>query len=153
MLQKVIACFCLCFFCYGVWAQEGETVGLGKVQCSFSLDKDGRPVYAVSFGGKPVVLPSRMGFVLAEDSTFYKGFSLVGVERRAVDTVWQPVWGDVQRIRDHYAELTVHLRKSGSGGLLDIIFRVYPGSLCGADCTSPGIGGGRQVGGYHFPGF
>ena len=123
MLQKVIACFCLCFFYSLGRAQEGETVKMGRVQCSFSLDKDGRPVYAVSFGGKPVVLPSRMGFVLADDSTFYKGFSLVGVERRAVDTVWQPVWGDVKDIRDRYAELTVHLRKSDR--LLDIIFRVF----------------------------
>ena len=74
MLQKVIACLCLCLFCYLVRAQEGESVKLGKVQCSFSLDKDGRPMYAVSFGGKPVVLPSQMGFVLVEDSSFYKGF-------------------------------------------------------------------------------
>jgi glucan 1,4-alpha-glucosidase len=126
MLEKVIACFCLCFFCYLVRAQEGESVKLGKVQCSFSLDKDGRPIYAVSFEGKPVVLPSRMGFVLLEDSSFYKGFLLTGVERRAVDTVWQPVWGDVKSIRDHYAELTVHLRESAAGGrLLDIVFRVF----------------------------
>ena len=102
----------------------GEEVTMGKVRLNFSLDAAGEPVYAVSYGDKPVVLPSRLGFVLAEDSTFYKGFSLLGVERKSFDSVWQPVWGEVRNIRDHYEQLTVHL-KDGSARLLDIAFRVF----------------------------
>ncbi|HEV2483311.1 MAG TPA: glycoside hydrolase family 97 protein, partial [Puia sp.] len=63
------------------------------------------------------------------------------------DSVWQPVWGEVREIRDHYEQLRVHLRKSdarpgqggsagstegaadgtmgGGGRLLDIVFRVF----------------------------
>lgn len=107
-----------------------QEVTVGKVRLSFSLDAAGEPVYAVSYGDKPVVLPSRLGFVLAEDSTFYKGFTLLGFERKSFDSVWQPVWGEVRDIRDRHEQLTVHLRKpggptGGSGRLLDIVFRVF----------------------------
>ena len=118
-MLKVIACFCLCCFFYTVRAQRsssaapGEDVTMGKVRLHFSLDAGGEPVYTVSYGDKPVILPSRLGFVLAEDSTFYKGFALVGVERKSFDSFWQPVWGEVREIRDHYEQLTVHLKSDG----------------------------------------
>lgn len=96
---------------------------MGKVQLRFSLSARGEPMYEVNFDGRPVVLPSRLGFVLKEDSTFYKGFSLLGVERASFDSVWQPVWGEVRIIRDHYQELKVHLVSGGR--LLDIVFRVF----------------------------
>lgn len=146
---KVIACFCL-FVCFlKVRAQQKETVTMGKVELSFSLEGDGIPVYAVSYGGKPVVLPSRLGFVLAEDSNFYRGFVLRGTERRSVDETWAPVWGQVKEIRNRYEQLTVHLQEVGKlgagtsgqsqeagtsgqsqgagapGKLLDIVFRVF----------------------------
>jgi hypothetical protein len=130
-MLKVIACFCLCCFFYTVRAQRsssaapGEDVTMGKVRLHFSLDAGGEPVYTVSYGDKPVILPSRLGFVLAEDSTFYKGFALVGVERKSFDSLWQPVWGEVREIRDHYEQLTVHLRETAGGRLLDIVFRVF----------------------------
>jgi hypothetical protein len=151
---KVIACFCLLFCCYKVKVRgEGlfqgggpETVQLGKVKLTVTLNGEGTPVYAVNFGDKPVVLPSRLGFVLKEDSVFYRGFSWKGAERKSVDAVWQPVWGEVKDIRNHYEELTVHLEKGGSGSgvgmagetgsgaggsaatpdrWLDIVFRVF----------------------------
>ena len=98
---------------------------MGKVRLNFSLDAGGEPVYSVSYGDKPVVLSSRLGFVLAEDSTFYKGFTLLGVERSTFDSVWQPVWGEVREIRDHYEQLTAHLQERVGGRLLDIVFRVF----------------------------
>jgi hypothetical protein len=120
---------------------------MNRVQLSFSLDGEGRPVYAVNYDGKPVILPSRLGFVLSADSVFYKGFVVAGVIRRTVDTTWKPVWGEVASIRDHFEELTVHLEKpaaalggaaggSAADGLaggsvtaaarrLDIVFRVF----------------------------
>ncbi|GGB15498.1 alpha-glucosidase [Puia dinghuensis] len=90
---------------------------------TFVLDGEGRPVYSVSYAGRPVVLPSRLGFVLSADSSFFTGFVLRGQERRVVDTVWRPVWGEVAAIRDHYEELTVHLERMGRW--LDIVFRVF----------------------------
>jgi hypothetical protein len=131
---KIIACLCLSLICYsGMRAQE-ETVQMGKVKLSFSLDGEGVPHYAVRFDDKPVVLSSRLGFNLSEDSTFYKGFAWKGAEKRTVDETWQPVWGEVKDIRNHYDEVVIHLQEKGTGDrgtgtvggrLLDIIFRVF----------------------------
>ena len=130
---KVIACFCLLLSCYLADGQEKgrppgkEVVQLGRVRLTVELDGEGAPVYAVNFGDRAVVLPSRMGFVLKEDSLFYRGFGWKGVDRRSVDESWKPVWGEVATIRNRYEELTVHLSKEGAAGgrLLDIVFRVF----------------------------
>ena len=96
---------------------------MDKVGLIVTLDGAGAPSYGVSFAGKPVVLPSHLGFVLDQDSSFYQGFEWLGVNRRTVDEKWQPVWGEVREIRNHYEELVVHLRKGDK--LMDLAFRVF----------------------------
>ncbi|HXB07538.1 MAG TPA: glycoside hydrolase family 97 protein [Puia sp.] len=125
MPNRVLACFCLCFFCFAftICAQAPLTASLGRVQLQFSLDASGQPMYAVNFGGRPVVLSSKLGFSLSVDSAFYRGFVVRGSETRTVDQTWNPVWGEVRVIRDHYAELTVHLQKGDRR--LDLVFRVF----------------------------
>jgi len=109
-----------------VRAQQKETIQLGKVQLTFMLNGEGTPVYTVSFGDKPVVLSSRLGFALKEDAVFYKGFVVRGIERTRVDETWQPVWGEVRDIRNRYEQMTIHLQKGGrEARLLDIVFRVF----------------------------
>ncbi|ASZ09692.1 glycoside hydrolase family 97 protein [Chitinophaga pendula] len=108
-------------------SQQKDTAeaSLAQVKLQFALDAAGRPTYTVSYQRTPLIVPSAMGFVLAEDSTFYKGFVLTGTDRRSVDERWQPVWGEVKDIRNHYEQLTIHLRQASSGRLLDIVFRVF----------------------------
>jgi len=100
---------------------------MNKIKLSFMLDSDGSPMYEVSFSGRPVIKPSHMGFKLDKDSLFFTHFKLLGVGRSPADASWQPVWGEVSRIRDHYEQLTVHLQKPGvvAASRLDIIFRVF----------------------------
>ena len=89
---------------------------MGKVKLVFRLDGQGEPVYSVTYGDKAVILPSKMGFRLREaDSVFSEGFVMTGVERKEVDTTWEPVWGETKYIRDHHREMRVHLRQTGSG--------------------------------------
>ncbi len=115
-MPKIFACLCLSLLCYtGIRAQK-ETLQLEKMKLEFMLDGAGSPQYEVSFDGKPVILSSRLGFSLNEDSLFSQGFVLKGVERTAVDETWQPVWGETKNIRNHYAQLIVHLQKGGAAG-------------------------------------
>jgi glucan 1,4-alpha-glucosidase len=121
----VMACF---FSLIHIWAQPPQvnSVVLGKVQVEFRVDENGTPQYTVSFGQRPVINWSRLGFALDSDSSFYTGFQLINIARRSSDQTWQPVWGEVKNIRNHYEELTVHLQKKGSPHrLLDIVFRVF----------------------------
>src|ERR1700753_2300362 len=96
--------YCL-FLSAGIRAQRSETVEMDKVKMTVTLDWQGAPHYAVWYKEKPVLLSSGLGFVLDKDSIFYKGFSWVGAERKTVDEVWQPVWGVLRDIRNHYEQL------------------------------------------------
>lgn len=79
--------------------------------------------YAVYLGTQAIVKPSPLGFVLQEDSTFYKQFKVTGHETRSVDEHWRPVWGEVNSIRNQYQELRVHLQQGDR--VLNIVFRVF----------------------------
>jgi len=128
LLSKFAFCYLLLVMVTVQFAQAQREEGavMDKVKLSFRLDGEGAPSYAVSFDDKPVILPSRMGFSLDQDSLFDRGFEWIGVEKTSVDRSWRPVWGEVKDIRDHYAQLTIHLRKGGaSPRLLDIVFKVF----------------------------
>ncbi|HEX4850593.1 MAG TPA: glycoside hydrolase family 97 N-terminal domain-containing protein, partial [Puia sp.] len=127
-MRKYISALFFLFAVYNCQAQPNNELALqmGKVSCRFSLNQDGRPEYEINFNQKPVILKSGMGFSLADDSLFFKGFQVKGVERRSVDETWQPVWGETKNIRNHFDELVVHLRQQNAPGrLLDIAFRIF----------------------------
>ncbi|MGI4866845.1 MAG: glycoside hydrolase family 97 protein [Janthinobacterium lividum] len=102
------------------------TAHLDKVKLTFALGSDGRPTYAVAYGTKPVVNASRLGLVLQDGPGFDGPLVLAGSEVTNVDDTWQPVWGEVKSIRNHYQQLTVHLRQAAAPGRrLDVVFRVF----------------------------
>jgi len=124
------ACFCiLCFLVFqSVFAQSKNAASsiLGKINLQFTLDENGQPAYSVFFNQKPVILSSPLGFSLSDDSLFYKDFVMTGAEEKTVDENWQPVWGELKNIRNHYKQLVVHLaQKNKKHRLLDIVFRVF----------------------------
>ncbi|OGX90884.1 glycoside hydrolase family 97 protein [Hymenobacter coccineus] len=99
---------------------------LGSVKVVFALNAAGQPTYSVACGQKPVVNASRLGITLADGPGFDGPLVLLGSERKDVDNTWQPVWGEVKNIRDHYQQLTVHLRQlAAPGRRLDVVFRVF----------------------------
>lgn len=128
-LLKMIPCWALVAALIpraGAQNTQPVTVSVDKVTLTFALDAVGTPVYAVNYDRQPVIAPSRMGFALADDSTFYKDFEWGYSSRRSVDDSWQPVWGEVKTIRDRHEELTVSLRqRKAPGRLLNIVFRVF----------------------------
>lgn len=110
-----------------VHAQENKaiTAGMNKVKLEFMLNAEGKPIYSVTYGDKAVIKPSPMGFTLT-DGDLDKGFELTGSETATFDETWKPVWGEVSNIRNHYNQLTVHLRqKAGQKRVMNIIFRVF----------------------------
>jgi hypothetical protein len=110
------------------FAQDKKTTGaqLSKVKLDFAIDADGHPEYSVTYNQKPVIKPSRMGIKLLNDTGFDQHLQLISTETTNVDELWKPVWGEVSVIRNHYQQLTVHLKqKDAPGRLMDIVFRVF----------------------------
>ncbi len=104
---------------------QNLSITMKAVTVNFTLDENGKPAYDVSYGNKRVIRPSYMGFVLSDLDPLDAGFVLLGSERNSHDETWDPVWGEVHSIRDHYEQLTVHLKQKSSNRLLDIIFRAF----------------------------
>ncbi len=104
---------------------QAITVSMQKVKMDFMLNKDGVPVYSVSYDQKTIIQPSALGFTFVNNDNFGSNFEILGSEKRSVDETWKPVWGEVNEIRNHYNEVTVHLKQNGTNRLLDIIFRVF----------------------------
>lgn len=123
VLKNMITGWLLLATALGVKAQ---TAGLDNVKLNFSLDGNGQPVYTVDYKNNPVILPSKLGFTLEDDSLFYKGFKVLGTKENVTDETWQTVWGEEKNIRNHYRQLTVHLQQQRHPfRLLDIEFRVF----------------------------
>ena len=92
----------------------------GNVVVRFSIASGGVPTYEVSYKGKAVVKPSRLGLELAKDKHASKGldetdllddFEIKNVENSAFDETWTPVWGETKTIRNHYNEMLVTLEQ------------------------------------------
>ena len=86
------------------------------------LNETGTPVYSVSYNDKEIIKPSIMGFVLSNNDDFSKNFQILGSEKKSFDETWKPVWGEVNQIRNHYNEVTIHLKQNTTNRLLDISF-------------------------------
>ncbi len=76
----------------------------GELAFSFDLLPDGVPVYSISNQGRPVVLSSTLGLVGWE-----RGFRLGDIHTVMCDTVWKPVYGERNQVRDHFQEMTITL--------------------------------------------
>jgi hypothetical protein len=87
----------------------------GKLTLSFRLTAAGAPVYALTFAGRPVVRESRLGLELKDRRGLTDGFTVAKVETSETDEAWEPVWGEVRRIRNHYQEAAFTLVQAGEG--------------------------------------
>ena len=96
----------------------------GSIRVSFELQGT-VPTYSVSYQGKAVILPSRLGYDLDGTSDLLDGFSLIGEERTTFDETWTPVWGENREIRNHYNELLVSLAQTADDRYMNVRFRVY----------------------------
>jgi hypothetical protein len=127
-MKKIFSCLIGLAVCGCVYAQGDNDIQatMNKVKLDFKLDADGRPVYDVFYGQQPVIKPSRLGIKLLDDSNFDDHFEIKATERKTVDDTWDPVWGEVKHIRNHYEQVTIHLKQQNAPKrLLDIVFRVF----------------------------
>ena len=117
----------MCLVCLGlagrVHASE-VTSPNGEMKLSFTL-RDSKPYYSVSFRGKPVIKPSRLGYELHNAESLLEGFTQTGEKISTFDETWTPVWGENKTIRNHYKELLVGLIQEKTGRVMNLRFRVY----------------------------
>jgi hypothetical protein len=102
----------------------------GKFVMTFSLRNNGTPTYQLVYTGKVVIKPSAMGFELKDDNkSLLNDFVVANTETASHDLSWEPVWGEVKTIRDHYNELAVTLTQKGTDRQMIIRFRMFNDGL------------------------
>ncbi len=122
LLSTLMGALCFQTLCAG----EVLTSPGGNLSLSFDV-KDGRPTYSLSFEGREVIRPSRLGFVLSDAPALQAGFVQTDAVRSTFDETWEPVWGETKTIRNHYNELAVTLRQGDR--TMIVRFRLYDDGL------------------------
>lgn len=108
---------------------EGITSPNGLLKLNFSVNAQGEPVYELSYKGKEVVKPSKLGLELKNAPALMNGFTLTDTQTTTFDETWEPVWGEVKKIRNNYNELAVVLDQKAEGRNILIRFRLYNDGL------------------------
>lgn len=117
-------------FFFGTSAKaESITSPDGQLKLNFSVNMQGEPVYELSYKGKEVIKPSKLGLELKNDPGLINGFTLADIKTSAFDETWEPVWGEVKSIRNHYNEMAVTLNQKAQDRNLIICFRLYNDGL------------------------
>lgn len=124
-----LACFLLALFMSGAAMAESITSPDGQLRLNFSVNSQGEPVYELSYKGKAVIKPSKLGLELKNDPGLMNGFTLAGTETSTFDETWEPVWGEVKQIRNHYNEMAVTLNQKAQDRNIIIRFRLFDDGL------------------------
>ena len=109
ILTTAVLCLLLSFSMGATAMAESITSPDGQLKLNFSVNMQGEPVYELSYKGKEVIKPSKLGLELKNDPGLMNGFTLADIKTSAFDETWEPVWGEVKSIRNHYNEMAVNL--------------------------------------------
>lgn len=124
-----MACFLLVLIMSSAAMAESITSPNGQLKLNFSVNAQGEPVYELFYKGKSVINPSKLGLELKNDSGLMNGFTLANASTSTFDETWQPVWGEVKYIRNHYNELVVTLNQKVQDRNMIIRFRLFNDGL------------------------
>lgn len=122
-------CMLLVLLLGGVAKAEELTSPNGQLQLNFSVNAQGTPVYELFYKGKAVIKPSKLGLELKDDPGLMDGFSIADVKTSTFDETWEPVWGEVKQIRNHYNEMAVTLQQQAQNRHIVIRFRLFDDGL------------------------
>jgi hypothetical protein len=100
----------------------------GQLQVLFSVD-DGIPTYQLSYKGKTVIKPSKMGLELFDSTDLIHNFSIIDTQTSSFDETWTPVWGEESKIRNHYNEMAVTLQQENTQRKMIVRFRLFDDGL------------------------
>ncbi len=126
--RNLLSVLLLSFFSLSVYPQQKNSISvkMNSVKLLFSLTLDGTPQYSLFYGSKPVVRPSNLGFTFDQGISLTNNFKVLKIDSLTIDETWKPVWGEVNQIRNHYKQLTVHLQQQNPNEILmDVVFKVY----------------------------
>ncbi|MEG0889810.1 MAG: glycoside hydrolase family 97 N-terminal domain-containing protein, partial [Bacteroides sp.] len=128
-LTATLTCLLLSFLVSTVAVAQSITSPNGLLKLNFSVGAQGEPTYELTYKGKEVIKPSKLGLELKNDPGLMNGFTLADSQTASFDETWSPVWGEVKNIRNQYNELAVTLDQKAQDRHIIIRFRLYNDGL------------------------
>ena len=123
----------------------------GKFKMDFKLNEQGAPTYNLIYKNQVVIKPSTLGLELQKEDADKKtgfewkercdkdeldkltnlqnGFTIIDTQETSFDETWTPVWGEENKIRNHYNELAVTLLQKATERNIVIRFRLFNDGL------------------------
>lgn len=128
MKKLIFIAFLSCSF--GIATAQQLKSPDGKQAMTFSLQSGGVPSYSLTYKDKAVVKTSKLGLELKNDKkSLLNDFTIMDTKTATFDESWNPVWGEVKTIRNHYNELAVTLDQKETGRKMIIRFRLFNDGL------------------------
>ncbi|NVO31686.1 glycoside hydrolase family 97 protein [Hymenobacter sp. P5342] len=94
-----------------------------------NLTADGTPTYSLTYKGRAVLKPGQLGLELKGTPSLTSGFTQTSATRKSIDESWNPVWGEVKTIRNHYNELALTLTQPATKRTMLVRFRLFDDGL------------------------
>ncbi|WP_370226517.1 glycoside hydrolase family 97 protein [Mesoflavibacter sp.] len=102
----------------------------GELTMQFSLQEDGTPTYKLQYKNQEVIKESRLGFHLKNDKkSLLDDFKVTDTSTSTFKDTWQPVWGEVKEITNHYNQLKVTLTQNETDRIMVVNFRLFDDGL------------------------
>ena len=125
---RLAALLWLCLLGMQAAAEEIKSPN-ANLTLTFTLQPGGVPTYSVTYKGRDVILSSKLGLELKNAPALTNGFAVTDSKTTTFDETWQPVWGEVKNIRNHYNELALTLTQAQTGRFILVRFRVFDDGL------------------------
>jgi hypothetical protein len=109
-MKRVLFLFLFFTFAISISAQNLRSPN-GNLSFSFKLTQSGEAEYRLSYKNKAVIKESNLGFEIQDQPALLRGFTVIDTKTAEADETWNPVWGEVKTIRNHYNELAVTLQQ------------------------------------------
>ena len=150
MKRKLVLLMAVLSSCAFSYAQQLLSPD-GNLEMNFSLNEQGAPVYELTYKGKAIIKPSRLGLELKKEdanaavdfefkqrkdvasldkkTNLYNGFRIKDTKTSTFDETWKPVWGEEKEIRNYYNELAVTLDQPLNDRTILVRFRLFNDGL------------------------
>lgn len=128
-MKKIVILVCILGF-FGMATAQNLKSPNGELEMEFSLQSSGIPYYSLTYKGKDVIKPSRLGLELKDDEySLLNNFTIEDTETSTFDETWEPVWGEEKEIRNHYNELAVTLHQEETDRIIIVRLRLFNDGL------------------------
>jgi glucan 1,4-alpha-glucosidase len=125
MLKKLFFVCTLLLAVIVAYTQVVETITSPDGNIVLKISAVGKKmVYEVGYKSKAVIKNSQLGFVFKQPAVRLDEFEVLDKKLSITNEKWNPVWGEVKEISNHYNQVVLQL-KGQSDILVDITFRVF----------------------------